>query len=283
MNLRRGFTLIELLVVIAIIAILAALLLPVLSAAKKKAAQTRCINNLRQLGLGMAMYRDENQDAFPGLASLHDGFQPTDWIYWRTNTALYPSIVKSPIVNLLSSANRTLFRCPLDRDDADRLALADPVDGPYLYSYSLTGYGLEGGNLYGLSGDRNLGMASVFIGDPTHPTAYLFKHSSIQNPSQKIMLAEEPGSKRRDDCPTGGGIIQDGRWVPNNPDWLTIRHRGRADVTFADGHVEPVTGEFAKTRLIRGRIRECCRAHDQIAKTARRIDNRPQSATIKIE
>jgi prepilin-type processing-associated H-X9-DG protein len=139
-----------------------------------------------------------------------------------------------------------LFRCPLDYDDIDRLALADPDNGPYLYSYSLNGYGLEGNTALGLSGDRNWGMASVFIGDPTHPTAYLFKRASIQHPAQKIMLAEEPGSRRADDCPAGGGIIQDGRWLPSNPDLLTIRHRGRADVTFADGHVEPVNGDFAQ-------------------------------------
>jgi prepilin-type N-terminal cleavage/methylation domain-containing protein/prepilin-type processing-associated H-X9-DG protein len=243
---KRAFTLIELLVVIAIIGILASLLLPTLAAAKRKAAQTHCINNLRQLGLGMTMYLGDNQDVFPGLASLHNGFQPTDWIYWRTNTALYPSVEKSPIVSLLGSAQRELFRCPLDRDDADRLAQADPVHGPYLYSYSLTGYGLVGGDAYNLSGGQNLGMASVFTGNTNHPTAHPFKQSGIQKPSQKIMLAEEPGSTRPDDRPEGGGIIQDGRWVPSNPDALTIRHRGRADVTFADSHVEAVKPEFAE-------------------------------------
>jgi prepilin-type N-terminal cleavage/methylation domain-containing protein len=65
----EAFTLIELLVVIAIIGILAALLLPVLSAAKKRGAQAACVNNQKQLGLGMKMYVDDNNSTFPGIAS----------------------------------------------------------------------------------------------------------------------------------------------------------------------------------------------------------------------
>jgi prepilin-type N-terminal cleavage/methylation domain-containing protein len=56
---RRGFTLVEVLVVISIMAILTGLLMPALSMAREQARQTACLNNLRQFGLAMVLFRDE--------------------------------------------------------------------------------------------------------------------------------------------------------------------------------------------------------------------------------
>ena len=63
---HRAFTLIELLVVIAIIAVLIALLLPAVQAAREAARRAQCVNNLKQLGLGIHNYLSSN-NAFPPI------------------------------------------------------------------------------------------------------------------------------------------------------------------------------------------------------------------------
>lgn len=140
MRIKNGFTLVELLIVIAVISILAAMLLPAINTAREKAQQTKCLSNLKQLGLSIMLFLQDNEDRFPSQGSTPDPVT----IQW--DEQLYPYY-----------GNVSLLKCP--KDNLLRTGGNSPRSygyNPYLCNYSASStYGNQSGTGVKLSQVKN--------------------------------------------------------------------------------------------------------------------------------
>ena len=106
----EAFTLVEMLVVVAIIGILIALLLPVLSTAKRKAQRTACISNQKQLATALLLYTERDPNgAFPSTNLSAYAPESSEWLTNDIRVS-YRTIIASEIGN-----EKRVFVCPADK------------------------------------------------------------------------------------------------------------------------------------------------------------------------
>ncbi len=261
---RNAFTLIELLVVIAIIAVLIALLLPALGAMRKTGRQLSCATRMRQVAIAWTIYADENNDVAvpvqPGRFADED-----QNVYFVGNGEQYRPrwfVLLGTIEGLHAFANPSP-----DREDEHTMTVSNPVFlCPSVAHWTNTRNHAFGYNhqFLGNARFRNDDESAGFINHPVRASA-IYASQTVMAADSLGTAAGKPVFERteyladgtRDPGRTavgGHGYALDPPRLTSNCDYADrrsrspehrsapdTRHLNKANVSFCDGHVEPMT------------------------------------------
>ena len=231
---RRGITLVELIVVSGIVGVLVGLVVPAVTGALNLANQTVCASNLRQLGHAMQLYLKDHDGEFFRLRTTE-----ADGVLWYFGF----EASSSPA---LGEGNRVLDRTRgklypyLQASEAVEVCPAVPFGGPYKPKYK--GLGWTYGINYNLSSHNSSGNYGWIRPVDATRTA-IFADAAYVNTHQAPASARKP-------------MVEDWYYVQKGCRYVQFRHLGRANVLFADWHVEavgPAAGSF-DPRLPEARI-----------------------------
>jgi len=241
MSERRGFTLVELLVVIAIIAILMTIIIPVLRKAKERAKEVVCRAHIRNIGLVVIMYLDENDNRMPNSGSAN-GFlwYDSNGNYLTTND----STAYWGIVYIAHLKETKIFSCPSLTRPAELIYNVDPAaiqEAAFALNHRYT----QGRNV------TEIRHHSQFI------VAHDHVEPRVENDSRDMFFNDGPGTMNLTHYRAGGSRAKHYRDIFRHNRRINERFRtgGRANILWLDGHVsslEETTGDDVPKRWYTG-------------------------------
>ncbi len=249
---RKGnsaFTLIELLVVIVIIAILAAILFPVFAQAREKARQAACLSNVRQIGMGVLQYLQDNDELY--FPHVTERTAPAS--VPNTAPGRFPWSIRGKLDPYVKSQG--IFRCPSNADDWPEPVASNWWFSDYGFNHNEANL-INGANaawvaFYQDSNESAFGGGDFGISDQ-------YGISDIANPASFLILGDSErangaasrggvypqkyiGAVRSDVAPPADVNAQQARLAGRHSKTSVSYPQGGSNLAYADGHAKFVT------------------------------------------